>query len=303
MAGAASDEFDLQLGWAKSEDREDDVVAPAPEEEAAPPAMRDTLRTLEEVTETIDPPMSDPAPVEIATDVVEGEFSERVAALAHELDEATRAIADVAFRIGTFKEDLRRVADRMDAMDSVVRDASVDARVAAVEEGVRSAAQKVSFLTLQIGSLPAKVRDLDRTLTDRVTSFEARVLAEIKEINVAIGQLAVSQEKVLQQQEKLASPKAATKAAAPKKAAVAKAAPAPKPVAEPKAVAPVPASVKRSWVKPSGDACPTEHPVKATLVGRWFRVPGTKGYDAAAVDRCYASETAARRAGFAEATD
>lgn len=64
--------------------------------------------------------------------------------------------------------------------------------------------------------------------------------------------------------------------------------------------APRPAAV-RSWVEPVGNLCPTTHPVKAKLGSKVFRLPGKPGYETSRPDRCYASEGAARRAGFTEA--
>lgn len=56
-----------------------------------------------------------------------------------------------------------------------------------------------------------------------------------------------------------------------------------------------------SWVEPVGGACPTSHPIKVKLGSRVFRKPGTPSYDKSKPDRCYASESAARRGGFNEA--
>jgi hypothetical protein len=56
-----------------------------------------------------------------------------------------------------------------------------------------------------------------------------------------------------------------------------------------------------SWVEPHGAVCPTSHPIKAKLGSKVFRKPETPGYDNSKPDRCYASEGAARRAGFREA--
>ncbi len=56
-----------------------------------------------------------------------------------------------------------------------------------------------------------------------------------------------------------------------------------------------------SWVEPLDGVCPTTHPIKAKLGSKVFRKPGMASYDASKPDRCYASEGAARRAGFNEA--
>ncbi len=63
----------------------------------------------------------------------------------------------------------------------------------------------------------------------------------------------------------------------------------------------VPRSALLSWVEPVGDVCPTSHPIKAKLGSRVFRKPGMASYETSRPDRCYASEGAARRAGFNEA--
>ena len=56
-----------------------------------------------------------------------------------------------------------------------------------------------------------------------------------------------------------------------------------------------------SWVEPLDGVCPTTHPIKAKLGSRVFRKPGMPLYESSKPDRCYASEGAARRAGFNEA--
>jgi hypothetical protein len=73
---------------------------------------------------------------------------------------------------------------------------------------------------------------------------------------------------------------AATKKAPPKKAPVKKAA-----AKKPDVV----------WVEPSGDVCPTSHPVKAKLSSKIFHLPGMLNYERTRPDRCY------RDAGSAEA--
>jgi hypothetical protein len=72
-----------------------------------------------------------------------------------------------------------------------------------------------------------------------------------------------------------AAPAVAAKKASPKKAPAKK-----------------PATV---WVEPSGDVCPTSHPVKAKLSSKIFHLPGMLNYERTRPDRCY------RDAGSAEA--
>lgn len=48
------------------------------------------------------------------------------------------------------------------------------------------------------------------------------------------------------------------------------------------------------WVAPTGDVCPTSHPVKAKLASKIFHLPGMLNYDRTKPDRCY------RDAGSAE---
>ena len=49
-----------------------------------------------------------------------------------------------------------------------------------------------------------------------------------------------------------------------------------------------------AWVEPTGDVCPTTHPVKAKLSSKIFHLPGMLNYDRTSPDRCY------RDAGSAE---
>ena len=42
-----------------------------------------------------------------------------------------------------------------------------------------------------------------------------------------------------------------------------------------------------AWVEPSGDVCPTSHPVKAKLSSKIFHLPGMLNYDRTKPDRCY----------------
>lgn len=58
-----------------------------------------------------------------------------------------------------------------------------------------------------------------------------------------------------------------------------------------KAAAPKAATKKAAgstaWVEPSGDVCPTSHPVKAKLSSKIFHLPGMLNYDRTRPDRCY----------------
>ena len=61
------------------------------------------------------------------------------------------------------------------------------------------------------------------------------------------------------------------------------------PVAK-KAAAPkkaTPAKADTAWVEPSGDVCPTTHPVKAKLSSKIFHLPGMLNYNRTKPDRCY----------------
>jgi hypothetical protein len=42
-----------------------------------------------------------------------------------------------------------------------------------------------------------------------------------------------------------------------------------------------------AWVEPTGDVCPTTHPVKAKLSSKIFHLPGMLNYDRTKPDRCY----------------
>ena len=56
--------------------------------------------------------------------------------------------------------------------------------------------------------------------------------------------------------------------------------------------------VPSSWVEPSGDGCPTTHPVKAKLSSKIFHVPGSASYDRTNPDRCYVDAAAAEADGL-----
>jgi hypothetical protein len=47
------------------------------------------------------------------------------------------------------------------------------------------------------------------------------------------------------------------------------------------------AATGSAWVEPSGDVCPTTHPVKAKLSSKIFHLPGMLNYDRTRPDRCY----------------
>lgn len=53
-----------------------------------------------------------------------------------------------------------------------------------------------------------------------------------------------------------------------------------------------------SWVAPSGDVCPTTHPVKAKLASKIFHLPGMLNYDRTRPDRCYRDAAAAEDDGL-----
>ena len=53
-----------------------------------------------------------------------------------------------------------------------------------------------------------------------------------------------------------------------------------------------------AWVEPSGDVCPTSHPVKAKLSSKIFHLPGMLNYDRTKPDRCYRDGDAAEGDGL-----
>jgi len=54
----------------------------------------------------------------------------------------------------------------------------------------------------------------------------------------------------------------------------------------------------RAWVEPTGDVCPTSHPVKAKLASKIFHLPGMLNYDRTKPDRCYLNAAAAESDGL-----
>lgn len=54
----------------------------------------------------------------------------------------------------------------------------------------------------------------------------------------------------------------------------------------------------RAWVEPTGDVCPTSHPVKAKLRSKIFHVPGGLSYARTRPDRCYVDPDAAAADGL-----
>ena len=53
-----------------------------------------------------------------------------------------------------------------------------------------------------------------------------------------------------------------------------------------------------AWVEPTGDVCPTSHPVKAKLSSKIFHLPGMLNYDRTKPDRCYKDAPAAEGDGL-----
>lgn len=53
-----------------------------------------------------------------------------------------------------------------------------------------------------------------------------------------------------------------------------------------------------AWVEPSGDVCPTSHPVKAKLASKIFHLPGMLNYARTRPDRCYRDAVAAESDGL-----
>jgi hypothetical protein len=52
------------------------------------------------------------------------------------------------------------------------------------------------------------------------------------------------------------------------------------------------------WVEPTGDVCPTSHPVKGKLTSKIFHLPGMLNYDRTKPDRCYRDAPAAEADGL-----
>jgi hypothetical protein len=71
--------------------------------------------------------------------------------------------------------------------------------------------------------------------------------------------------------------------------------------------APAPGPADRPGVPPLTPwACPEDHPIQGYVAeesGRLFYRPGTRFYEEASPERCYASETEARRDGARRAPD
>ena len=75
------------------------------------------------------------------------------------------------------------------------------------------------------------------------------------------------------------------------------------PVVEQAMVVPKAAPAKKkplvaAWVEPTGDVCPTSHPVKAKLSSKIFHLPGMLNYDRTKPDRCYKDAPAAEGDGL-----
>ena len=56
-----------------------------------------------------------------------------------------------------------------------------------------------------------------------------------------------------------------------------------------------------AWVEPEGGVCPPSHPIKAKIASKIFHMPGMLNYTRTRADRCYATDTAAKRDGFTAA--
>jgi micrococcal nuclease len=69
---------------------------------------------------------------------------------------------------------------------------------------------------------------------------------------------------------------------------------------DPDAPKPAPAG-DVAWVEPTGDVCPTTHPVKAKLGSKIFHLPGGQMYDRTKPDRCYRDGDAAEADGLRQA--
>jgi hypothetical protein len=62
-----------------------------------------------------------------------------------------------------------------------------------------------------------------------------------------------------------------------------------------------PGSGDTVWIEPTGDTCPSTHPVKAKLGSKIFHVPGGANYDRTKPDRCYRDPAAAEADGLRKA--
>lgn len=89
-----------------------------------------------------------------------------------------------------------------------------------------------------------------------------------------------------------AAPTPAASGAAPSKKT------APKKAAQPPAKKPAARKPAKAWVEPSGDVCPTSHPVKAKLTSKIFHLPGMLNYERTRPDRCYRDADAAEGDGL-----
>jgi hypothetical protein len=68
---------------------------------------------------------------------------------------------------------------------------------------------------------------------------------------------------------------------------------------DPEAPAPAPGGVADvAWVEPTGEVCPTTHPVKAKLSSKIFHLPGGQMYERSKPDRCYRDAAAAEADGL-----
>jgi hypothetical protein len=56
-----------------------------------------------------------------------------------------------------------------------------------------------------------------------------------------------------------------------------------------------------AWVEPTGDSCPSTHPVKAKLTSKIFHVAGGANYDRTKPDRCYRDPASAEADGLRRA--
>lgn len=65
-----------------------------------------------------------------------------------------------------------------------------------------------------------------------------------------------------------------------------------------KTAAPRKKALTALWVTPTGDACPTSHPVKAKLASKIFHVPGMLNYGRTKPDRCYLDSSSAEADGL-----
>jgi hypothetical protein len=70
---------------------------------------------------------------------------------------------------------------------------------------------------------------------------------------------------------------------------------------EPVAAQAAPSGSGNAWIEPTGNTCPSTHPVKANMSSRIFHVEGGLSYERTHPDRCYRDAAAAEADGLRRA--